>query len=64
MNFNPEYKTKIPTTRLPEDMPLASAYVPYQMWDTPMPLEESLKIGTIFTELDFPFICDGGANRE
>lgn len=55
--------TKIPTTRLPEDIPLASSFVPYQFWDTPMSPRESLKIGTIFHELDLPFI-DGGAELD
>lgn len=59
-----ENMTKIPKTRLPEDIPLASAFVPYQFWDTPIPPEEGLNIGTIFSELDFPFLCDGGANHE
>lgn len=63
MNDNfAQNKTKIPTTRLPDDINLATSVVPYQFWDTPMPPDESLKIGTIFSELDFPFIGDGGAN--
>ncbi|MGN1410880.1 MAG: spore coat associated protein CotJA [Oscillospiraceae bacterium] len=59
-----ENSTKLPTTRLPENIPLASSFVPYQFWDTPMPPKESLKIGTIFSELDFPFIGDGGAESD
>lgn len=57
-----ENMTKIPTTRLPEEVPLASSFVPYQFWDMPTPPEEGLKVGTIFSELDFPFLADGGAN--
>ena len=56
--------TMFPTTRLPMDTPLASAYVPYQMWEEPISPEDALEKGTIFTELDFPFLCDGGANFE
>ncbi|MCC8069500.1 MAG: spore coat associated protein CotJA [Ruminococcus sp.] len=61
-NLNQE--TKIPTTRLPKDIPLASAFTPYQMWEEPMSPEDSLKRGTMFTELDLPFLCEGGMDYE
>lgn len=51
--------TKLPTTRLPVSVPLASSYVPYQAWEEPTPPEESLQVGTIFTELDLPFLGGG-----
>lgn len=56
--------TKIPTTRLPENMPLASAYVPYQFWEEPIPPQDGLRQGTIFDELDLPFIFHGGVDIE
>lgn len=63
MNYN-DYTTKIPTTRLPEDMPLGSAFVPYQMWQEPIPIQEGFHDGTIFSELNLPFLAYGGADYE
>jgi hypothetical protein len=56
--------SKLPTTRLPESIPLASSFVAYQMWEEPTQPEESLQAGTIFTELNLPFLGDGGASDE
>jgi hypothetical protein len=62
---NAHENTQIPTTRFPESMPLASAYVPYQLWDGDhIPPEEALQIGTIFWDLDFPFLGDGGGELD
>ena len=36
--------------------PLAMAYVPFQKWSQPSPLCEGLKRGTMFRELDLPFL--------
>jgi hypothetical protein len=56
--------TKLPTTRLPKETPIGSAYVPYQTWEEPMSAEDALNHGTIFTELNLPFLCVGGANYD
>lgn len=39
--------------------PLAMAYVPWQQWTTTYDMEEGFSAGTIFPELDLPFL--GGA---
>jgi hypothetical protein len=38
--------------------------VPYQTWEEPMSAEDALNHGTIFTELNLPFLCVGGANYD
>lgn len=57
-------ETKIPTSRMPENTPLASAYVPYQMWQEPMTPEEGFQEGTLFDELKLPFLMYGGAEND
>lgn len=42
-------------------LPLAMCYVPNQQWKTTYPLDKALMAGTIFPELDLPFM--GGAQR-
>ena len=42
--------------RLPEDMTVAMAYVPYQPWKEPYEDEVGLTRGTVFACLDKPFI--------
>lgn len=42
--------------RLPEDMPIAMAYVPVQFWEKPYDNATALSRGTIFPSLDKPFI--------
>ncbi len=39
-----------------EGMSLAMAYVPWQRWKNVYDLNRALKIGTIFPELDMPFM--------
>ena len=48
-----------------KDAPLAMAYVPMQEWDKLYSAEEGFCRGTLFCELDFPFIgCrTGGCGR-
>lgn len=41
--------------------PLAMAYVPWQVWDMTYEMEEGFAVGTIFPELDLPFL--GGATK-
>lgn len=38
------------------DMPIAMAYVPWQQWRQTYPMEQALSRGTIFPELDLPFV--------
>jgi len=37
-----------------EDMPLAYAYVPYQVYETPYSKEKALQVGTVFPSLNKP----------
>ncbi len=46
----------MPVGEFPADTPLAMAYVPYQMWETPYEQDVALHRGTIFKSLDKPFI--------
>jgi len=39
--------------------PLASVYAPIQQWRNLYDKETALERGTIFSELDLPFICGG-----
>jgi len=45
-----------------DNMPLAMAYVPMQKWKNVYNNDVALKRGTIFPELDLPFL--GGRDRE
>ncbi len=40
----------------PPETPLAMAYVPFQVWETPYEEDVALQRGTIFRSLDKPFI--------
>ena len=52
-------------SRLPKDTPLAMAYVPFQQWENPLPMAEGFQKGTIFSELDYPFLgCRGVVNDD
>ena len=42
-------------------LPLAMCYVPMQRWNTTYSLQKGLERGTIFPELDLPFL--GGRER-
>ncbi len=46
-----------------EDFPVAMAYVPWQNWHTVYDLERGLSCGTIFPELDKPFLGVRGGCR-
>lgn len=37
-------------------MPIAMAYVPWQQWRQTYPMDKALTRGTIFPELDLPFV--------
>lgn len=45
-----------------DNMPLAMAYVPMQKWKTVYNNDVALNRGTIFPELDLPFL--GGRDKE
>lgn len=46
-----------------EGMPLAMAYVPWQDWGDLYCAHKALQVGTVFEELDMPFLGRGGCNR-
>ena len=45
------------------DLPLAMAYVPWQRFEKTYDLNEALDVGTIFPELDLPFLGYKGGMR-
>lgn len=45
-----------PCTESVPDFPLAMAYVPWQHFHTTYELEKAFSVGTIFPELDKPFL--------
>ena len=45
-----------------DQLPLAMAYVPMQSWTTTYELDTALEKGTIFPDLDLPFLGRGGIN--
>lgn len=46
-----------------DELPLAMAYVPWQRWGKLYHPEKALQAGTIFQELDLPFLGKGGCKR-
>ena len=46
-----------------EGMPIAMAYVPWQNWQQIYDLEQGFCRGTIFKELDKPFLGKGGSRQ-
>ena len=53
----------VPPAFRPEDFPVAMAYVPWQRWHTVYDLERALCAGTIYPELDKPFLGVRGGCR-
>lgn len=47
-------------TEFPSQTPLAMAYVPFQQWGKTYDVHEGFEKGTIFPDLDFPFMRGGG----
>ena len=43
-----------------EDMVVAMAYVPWQQWGNVYTVEEAYSKGTLFPDLDKPFLAGGG----
>ncbi len=54
-----------PDTRdfFPEDTAIAMAYVPWQKWEDLLEPCKGLEHGTIFSQLDKPFLGKGGRQR-
>lgn len=52
----PSIECEQPDTALPKEMPIAMLYVPYQSWRKLYDHQIALERGTIFEELDKPFI--------
>ena len=46
-----------------DELPLAIAYVPWQKWQKIYDAEKGLYRGTIFQELDLPFLGIGGCQK-
>ncbi|MBE6841937.1 MAG: spore coat associated protein CotJA [Oscillospiraceae bacterium] len=47
--------------RFPSATPLAMAYVPFQTWEEPFDASDALQAGTLFPQLDLPFMEEGYA---
>lgn len=50
-----EQEMFVPTSPLPDQMPLGMAYVPYQQWEEPYDADTAFPVGTMFPALDNPF---------
>lgn len=65
--YNHYRQTQMSTSMTGHDMhenkALAMAYVPWQTWRRIFEVEKALEHGTIFQELDKPFLGRGGAKR-
>ena len=62
----PSYSDKSPCCErddMLEGEPLAMAYVPWQNWKKIYDIEKGFSRGTIFEELDKPFLGRGGCNQ-
>lgn len=46
-------------SRFPRNTPLAMAYVPFQQWNETYDDDKALARGTLFPELDLPFLKGG-----
>ena len=63
--MSPRRMDGCPDTRdfFPDDIPLAMAYVRWQRWQDLYEPCKALEHGTIFKELDKPFLGKGGSRR-
>lgn len=52
----PSIKCEQPDSVLPKEMPIGMLYVPYQSWRKIYDPQVALERGTVFEELDKPFI--------
>ena len=55
--------TPMPSASAWRDHSLAMAYVPWQEWRDIYETEKALHCGTIFKELNLPFLGKGGSKR-
>lgn len=55
-------KNEVPLP-LPGDPVAAMLYVPFQQWGETYPPEKALQMGTLFTELNKPFLGGRGETR-
>lgn len=53
-----------PPGELCDDMVLVMSYVKMQQWDQTYELETALDRGTIFPELDLPFVGEGACSND
>ena len=56
----PENSDSNNISAFPEQTPLGMAYVPFQQWGTLYDSREGFHKGTLFPDLDFPFMRGGG----
>lgn len=49
--------------RFPQNAPLAMAYVPFQEWGEVYNDDEAFPIGTLFPDLNFPFMRGADSNE-
>ena len=52
-----------PVCNTSNSMPIAMAYVPWQTWHSIYDTEKGFHCGTIFQELNLPFLGKGGMKR-
>lgn len=57
--MNMAYNGKNEMSGFPKNTPLAMAYVPFQQWSDTYDDDKALARGTLFPELDLPFLRGG-----
>ena len=55
--------TSSPCKPMQNDMSLAMAYIPWQIWREIYDVDKGFHCGTIFKELNLPFLGKGGVKR-
>lgn len=51
------------TSPFPPQTPLGMAYVPFQQWGSVYEINDAFPKGTLFPELDFPFMRGGSGSE-
>ena len=61
----PEIEENSRPPQMPNQQPMVAgmAYVPWQRWQQPYDYEEGFRTGTIFPELNLPFLAYQGGRR-
>ena len=59
MKVNITNKANGTVSRFPASTPLAMAYVPFQQWGETYSDDKALSSGTLFPQLDLPFVGGG-----